>query len=83
MDTQNKELLEEIKQIILSDNRIKFVHDLVMISYANDIYVFGDIRVNKSLSVEISHEIAEKISLTIRKKINVIKRVTLHVEPIY
>ena len=83
MDTQNKELLEEIKQIILSDDRIKFVHDLVMISYANDIYVFGDIRVNKSLSVEISHEIAEKISLTIRKKINVIKRVTLHVEPIY
>ena len=40
-------------------------------------------RQDKNLTVEISHELAEKVSLDVRKRNNDIKRVTLHIEPIY
>lgn len=83
MDTQDEKLLSEIKNIILSNNDIQFVHDMFMISYANDIYVFADIRVDKNLSVEVSHQIAEKMNVEVRRKIKNVKRLTLHVEPIY
>lgn len=83
LDTQNKELLNEIKKCIIKFEDIHFVHDLFMISSGKDIYIFADIRVDKNLNVEKSHELSENVSLKIREEFPSVKRVSFHVEPIY
>ncbi len=83
IDTQNKNILNEVKATLLENEKIKYVHDLYMIQSGKHIYIYADVRVDKNLTVEISHELAEKVSLDVRKRNNDIKRVTLHIEPIY
>lgn len=83
IDTQDEEILEIVREILLSNKNIHYVHDLYMLRSSHNIYIYADVRVNKDLTVEKSHELAEDVSLLVRQKNENIKRVTLHVEPIY
>lgn len=83
METQDKKLLQKVKQLLVKDENIYFVHDLFMISSGKDIYIYGDIRMDDNLTVNDSHRIAENASITIKKIYPQIKRVNLHVEPMY
>lgn len=83
IDTQDENILKNVREILLSNNNIHYVHDLYMLRSNHNIYIYADVRVDKNLTVEKSHELAENVSLLVRKKITEIKRVTLHVEPIY
>lgn len=83
METQDKKLLQKVKQLLVKDENIYFVHDLFMISSGKDIYIYGDIRMDDNLTVNESHRIAENASIMIKKIYPQIKRVNLHVEPMY
>lgn len=83
METQDKKLLQKVKQLLVKDENIYFVHDLFMISSGKDIYIYGDIRMDDNLTVNDSHRIAENASIMIKKIYPQIKRVNLHVEPMY
>ena len=83
MENQDKELLKNVKQILIKDENIYFIHDLFMISSGKDIYIYGDVRMDDNLTVEKSHQIAEEASIQVKKVYPQIKRINLHVEPLY
>lgn len=83
LDAQNRSLLDKVKSILYQDSNIHYIHDIYMLSSNHNIYIYADVRVDGNLTVTVSHELVEKISLKVRKEIPKIKRVTLHVEPIY
>ncbi|WP_068267950.1 cation diffusion facilitator family transporter [Caviibacter abscessus] len=83
METQDKKLLQKVRQLLVKDENIYFVHDLFMISSGKDIYIYGDVRMDDNLTVNDSHKIAENAGIMVKKNYPQIKRITLHVEPIY
>ena len=83
MENQDKELLKNIKQILIKDKNIYFIHDLFMISSGKDIYIYGDVRMDDNLTVEKSHKISEEAIIKVKKVYPQIKRINLHIEPIY
>lgn len=82
LDRQDKKLLKSIKKDLENNEIIFYIHDLFMINSNNAIYIYADARVNKDLSIKEAHEKAESICVALQKKYNV-KRITLHLEPIY
>lgn len=83
LETQDKDLIEEVKFIILENPEIFYVHDLFMVKSGKYIYMYGDVRIDKDYTVEKSHKIVEAINIKVRNKFENIKLLTLHVEPIY
>lgn len=83
LDSQDENLLEKIKAEILKFEEVKNAHDFRMTTSGKNVFIFADIRVDKKLSVEEAHEITNKISKSIKYKYKNIKRVILHIEPLY
>ena len=54
-----------------------------MTTSGKNIYLFIDVRMNKSLTIDEAHEITNKISKFIKHKYKNIKRVLIHAEPVY
>ncbi|MBF4805667.1 MAG: GNAT family N-acetyltransferase [Pseudoleptotrichia goodfellowii] len=83
LDSQDEKLLESIKKDIFDFEEIENAHDFRMTTSGKDIYIFADIRVNKEMSVHEAHEITNKISKFVRHKYINVKKVLIHLEPVY
>ncbi len=83
LDSQDEKLLDEIKYIILGFDEIENAHDYHMTKSGESIFIYADVRVNSKMTVEEAHELTDEISKKIRNKYRNIKKVLLHIEPMY
>ncbi|MDO5088488.1 MAG: GNAT family N-acetyltransferase [Leptotrichiaceae bacterium] len=83
LDSQDEKLLENIKKDVSEFEEIENAHDFRMTTSGKNIYIFVDVRVNKSMSVHEAHEISNRISKFIKHKYKNVKRVLIHIEPLY
>mgnify|MGYP000949661845 CR=1 FL=1 len=83
LDSQDEELLENVRKDLSEFDEIENAHDFRMTTSGKNIYLFIDVRMNKSLTIDEAHEITNKISKFIKHKYKNIKRVLIHAEPIY
>ena len=83
LDSQDEELLESVRKDLSEFDEIENAHDFRMTTSGKNIYLFIDVRMNRSLTIDEAHEITNKISKFIKHKYKNIKRVLIHAEPIY
>ena len=83
LDSQDEELLESVRKDLSEFEEIEKAHDFRMTTSGKNIYLFIDVRMNKSLTIDEAHEITNKISKFIKHKYKNIKRVLIHAEPVY
>ena len=83
LDSQDKELLEEIREDILKFPEIENAHDFRMTTSGKEVYIFVDVRMNRNKTIEEAHEIVNEIKKTLKYKYKNVKRILIHVEPMY
>ena len=83
MDSQDDEINEKIRSEILQFKEIENAHDFRMTTSGKDIYVFADVRMDKNKTIEEAHEVTNRISKKIKHKYKNVKRVLIHIEPMY
>ena len=83
LDSQNDALIEKIRSEILQFEEIENAHDFRMTTSGKDIYMFVDVRMDKNKTIEEAHDITNKISKKIKYKYKNIKRLLIHIEPVY
>ena len=83
LDSQDKELLEEIREDILKFLEIENAHDFRMTTSGKEVYIFVDVRMNRDKTIEEAHEIVNEITKTLKYKYKNVKRILIHVEPMY
>ena len=83
LDSQDDELIEKIRSEILQFKEIENAHDFRMTTSGKDIYMFVDVRMDKNKTIEEAHDITNKISKRIKHKYKNIKRLLIHIEPVY
>ena len=83
LDSQDEELLENVRKDLSEFDEIENAHDFRMTTSGKNIYLFIDVRMNRSLTIDEAHEITNKISKFIKHKYKNIKRVLIHAEPVY
>ncbi len=83
LDSQDEELLEKIEEDISEFEGVENTHDFRMTTSGKNIYITADVRVDKNITVNEAHDITNRISKSIKHKYKNIKRVTLHIEPVY
>ena len=83
LDSQDEELLENVRKDLSEFDEIENAHDFRMTTSGKNIYLFIDVRMDKSLTIDEAHEITNKISRFIKHKYKNIKRVLIHAEPVY
>ena len=83
LDSQDDELIERIRSEILRFEEIENAHDFRMTTSGKDIYMFVDVRMDKNKTIEEAHDITNKISKKIKHKYKNIKRLLIHIEPVY
>ena len=83
LDSQDKELLEEIREDILKFPEIENAHDFRMTISGKEVYIFVDVRMNRDKTIEEAHEIVNEITKTLKYKYKNVKRILIHVEPMY
>ena len=83
LDSQDEELLESVRKDLSEFEEIENAHDFRMTTSGKNIYLFIDVRMNKSITIDEAHEITNKISKFIKHKYKNIKRVLIHAEPVY
>ena len=82
LDSQDEKLLESVRKDLSEFDEIENAHDFRMTTSGKNIYLFIDVRMNKSLTIDEAHEITNKISKFIKHKYKNIKRVLIHAEPV-
>ena len=83
LDSQDEELLESVRKDLSEFDEIENAHDFRMTTSGKNIYLFIDVRMNKSITIDEAHEITNKISKFIKHKYKNIKRVLIYAEPVY
>lgn len=83
LDSQDEKLLEEIREDILKFSEIENAHDFRMTTSGKEIYIFVDVRMNRNKTIEEAHEIVNEITKTLKYKYKNVKRILIHVEPVY
>ena len=83
LDSQDDTLIEKIRSEILQFEEIENAHDFRMTTSGKDIYMFVDVRMDKNKTIEEAHDITNKISKKIKHKYKNIKRLLIHIEPVY
>ena len=83
LDSQDDTLIEKIRSEILQFEEIENAHDFRMTTSGKDIYMFVDVRMDKNKTIEEAHDITNKISKRIKHKYKNIKRLLIHIEPVY
>ena len=83
LDSQDDALIEKIRSEILQFEEIENAHDFRMTTSGKDIYMFVDVRMDKNKTIEEAHDITNKISKKIKHKYKNIKRLLIHIEPVY
>ena len=62
LDSQDEELLESVRKDLSEFDEIENAHDFRMTTSGKNIYLFIDVRMNRSLTIDEAHEITNKIS---------------------
>lgn len=83
MDSQDENLLLNIKLLTLKVKGIENIHDVYMTRVGKNIYVIADIRMDSNLTVEEAHDIAIISEKNIKFRYSNIKKVIYHIEPNY
>lgn len=83
LDSQDDTLIEKIRSEILQFEEIENAHDFRMTTSGKDIYMFVDVRMDKNKTIKEAHDITNKISKKIKYKYKNIKRLLIHIEPVY
>ena len=83
LDSQDDALIEKIRSEILQFEEIENAHDFRMTTSGKDIYMFVDVRMDKNKTIKEAHDITNKISKKIKYKYKNIKRLLIHIEPVY
>ncbi len=73
--------VKELEQIITNAKGVEYFHNLRTRKIGENISVEVHVKVDKDLTVEISHEIASEIETTIRQRFGEHAFVIVHVEP--
>ena len=74
LDSQDEELLESVRKDLSEFDEIENAHDFRMTTSGKNIYLFIDVRMNRSLTIDEAHEITNKISKFIKHKYKNIKK---------
>lgn len=72
---------KELEEIITGTNGVKYFHNLKTRKIGEVISVEVHIKVDKNMTVELSHEIATEIEIEVRKRFGERSHVIVHVEP--
>ncbi|WP_066900906.1 GNAT family N-acetyltransferase [Streptobacillus notomytis] len=83
MDSQDENLLLNIKLLTLEVKEIENIHDIYMTTVGKKIYIIADIRVKPNITLEKAHEISVIAEKKIKFRYSNIKRVIYHMEPTY
>ncbi|WP_291583275.1 cation diffusion facilitator family transporter [Clostridium sp. UBA6640] len=75
------EVIEQIKEVAVSIEGVKEINDLKTRKFGNKIYVDIEIQVDKSITVEEGHHIANLVHDSIENTIEDVKHCMVHVEP--
>lgn len=80
-NSPDEKIIERIKEIIKSDEKILKFHDLRLKKSGS--YIFGDveIHVNKKYSLKQAHDIADNLEKSIKKEFEDVASFIIHVEP--
>jgi len=73
--------IEKITTIIAKYPGIRGYHSLRAREAGSHIFVDVSIHVDKSLSIEKAHELADRLELKVKKKCSAVKEVVVHLEP--
>ncbi len=71
----------ELEQIIAKTKGVEFFHNMRTRKIGENISVEVHIKVDKNLTVEVSHQIATEIEITIRQRFGERTHIIVHVEP--
>lgn len=82
LDTQDMELVEEIKKYANSFDEIFDTHDIILMYSGNKIYVSLHIRVDKNMTVCDAHKLADDLKYSILADFTTISDVIIHIDPI-
>lgn len=74
-------VIEQIKEVAISIEGVKKIHDLKTRKFGNKIYVDIEIQVDKRITVEEGHHIADLVHDSIEETIEDVKHCMIHVEP--
>lgn len=75
------EVIEQIKEVAASIEGVKEINDLKTRKFGNKIYVDIEIQVDKRMTVEEGHHIANLVHDSIENTIEDVKHCMIHVEP--
>lgn len=77
------EVIDKIKNNVLSISRVKEIKNLKTRIFGNKIYVDIEVYVNEELSVREGHDIAELVENSIENEIDMVKHCMVHIEPFF
>ncbi len=77
----DNKVIEQIKEVATSIEGVKKIHDLKTRKFGNKIYVDIEIQVDKRITVEEGHHIADLVHDSIEETIEDVKHCMIHVEP--
>ncbi len=80
-EAADKEMIENIKDCVLSIEEIKEFEDLKTRKFGSKVYIDIDIKVDGQMTVEEGHEIAKKLHDKVEEKYSDVKHIMVHVEP--
>ncbi|CAM3131923.1 GNAT family N-acetyltransferase [Streptobacillus felis] len=83
MDSQDENLLLNVKILTLEVKEIENIHDIYMTRVGKNVYVIADIRVKSDITLERAHEISVIAEKKIKYRYSNIKKVIYHIEPTY
>lgn len=83
MDSQDENLILNIKLTTLEVEGIENIHDVYMFSVGQSIFVIADIRLKSDLTISEAHKISQIAEKKVKFKYSNIKKVIYHIEPIY
>lgn len=82
LDTQDMELVEKIKDYSNSFEEIYDTHDVILGYSGNKIYISFHVRVDKMMTVEDAHKLADDLKYSIISDFDDVSDVTIHIDPL-
>lgn len=81
MDIQEKDFIEDVKEMIKQDPEVYNVHDIYMKNSGEKIFLSFHVRVDGDMTVKDSHRIVDRLMDKIKGKHSHIENMVIHVDP--
>lgn len=82
LDTQDAELVEEIREYANGFEEIHDTHDIILTYSGNKIYISLHVRVDKSMTVDEAHKLSDDLKYSILSDFDDIYDVIIHIDPL-